>query len=141
MAGFQVSINGRFWVSPEVLDARSLSLVFGGHDWRCMSTQPPTQARRRFPLPLAVTGVAIGVASLIGNVVWNCSTCGWDLDGVPWYQALLVVGVPFIIAPLGVTLMGLRALVLRTRSSVIEFLLATVGLALPWAYFLAALRG
>ena len=106
-----------------------------------MSTQPPTQARRRFPLPLAVTGVAIGVASLIGNVVWNCSTCGWDLDGVPWYQALLVVGVPFIIAPLGVTLMGLRALVLRTRSSVIEFLLATVGLALPWAYFLAALRG
>jgi hypothetical protein len=124
-----------------VLDARSLSPVFGGHNLRCMSTQPSTQARRSLPFPFAVTGVAIGLASLLGNMVWNCSTCGWDLDGVPWYQALLVAAVPFIIAPLGATLVGLRALVLRTRNSAIEFLLATLGLALPWAYFLIGSRG
>jgi len=115
--------------------------VFGGHNLRGMSSQPSTQARRRLPFPLAATGGAIGLASLLGNVVWNCSTCGWDLDGVPWYQVLLVVAVPFIIAPLGAILMGLRALVLRTRSSAIEFLLATLGLALPWAYFLTGSRG
>jgi hypothetical protein len=87
---------------------------------------------------LVAYAFAVGAVSLLGNMVWNCSTCGWDLDGVPWYQALLVAGVPFILAPVVAVAFAVRALALRTRRATTEFLLASLGLALPWAYFLVA---
>ena len=87
---------------------------------------------------LVAFAFAVGAVSLLGNMVWNCSTCGWDLDGVPWYQALLVAGVPFILAPVVAVAFAVRALALRTRRATTEFLLASLGLALPWAYFLVA---
>jgi hypothetical protein len=103
-----------------------------------VESQRPLPSRRRRSWALVATACAIGVASLLGNVVWNCSTCGWDLDGVPWHQALLVAGVPFVLAPLAIFALGVRALILRTRVATIEFALASLGIALPWAYFLVA---
>ena len=97
--------------------------------------QPPLPQARRSSWRRVAFAAAVGSASLLGNMVWNCSTCGWDLDGVPWYQALLVVGVPFILAPIGACVLGVRALLLRTRPATVEFVLASLGLALPWAYF------
>jgi hypothetical protein len=89
--------------------------------------------------PLVVVGVLIGAASLFANVVWNCNGCGWDPHTVPWYQALLVAGVPFVIAPLGVLSLLGRAVWLRSRSALLEFGGASVGLALPWLYYLVIL--
>jgi hypothetical protein len=88
--------------------------------------------------PLVAASIALGAASLVGNVVWNCYTCGWDLDRVPWYQALLVVGVPFILTPLGVLAVSLRAVLLRSRAALIECAWASAGLALPWLFFIVA---
>jgi hypothetical protein len=85
--------------------------------------------------PLPIAGAVLGAASVLANAVWNCNTCGWDFDHVPWYQALLVVGVPFLIAPLTTTLVGVRTLLLRTRAAAIVWGATTLGLALPWIYF------
>jgi hypothetical protein len=123
------------WSTSEL---RSLSPVFGGHEVRSVSTGQAKPTRPRIPSPLAIAGTVVGGASLVGNIVWNCNTCGWDLDGVPWYEAFLVAGVPFVVAPLGIVLVGVRALLLRTRSASIEFGATTLGLALPWLYFLFA---
>ncbi len=88
--------------------------------------------------PFVVLGVGAGAASLLGNLVWNCGSCGWDFDRVPWYQAVLVVAVPFILAPVGVFVLAVRAVWLRRRSALLECLLASAGLALPWCYYLVA---
>ena len=88
--------------------------------------------------PLVVVSAAVGLASLIANIVWNCNTCGWDPDGVPWYQPLLVVAVPFVAMPCGVLGLALRALLLRRRSAIWEFVGGSAGLLLPWAYYVVA---
>jgi hypothetical protein len=85
--------------------------------------------------PLVVLAAAIGAASLCANIVWNCNSCGWDLDGVPWYQALLVAAVPFVISPIGVASLAIRAAIVRSRSALLDFAGGSAGLALPWLYF------
>jgi hypothetical protein len=103
----------------------------------------PTQAggrTARFPYLGALICVPLGLASLVANVVWNCNTCGWDLDGVPLHEAFLVAAVPFVFGPLGSLVLGIRALLLRTRAAFIDFAGATLGLALPWLYFIFASR-
>jgi hypothetical protein len=100
-----------------------------------------TEARpRQSPLghPLVLACSIIGLASLVGNGVWNCRTCGWDLDGVPWYQAVLVAGIPVLVAPAGVLLVLVRLLFLRTRKALVESVIAILGLSLPWLYLLGA---
>ena len=87
------------------------------------------------PRSIVVVGMAWGAASLIANVAWNCNGCGWDPHTVPWYQALLVAGVPFVIAPLAVLSLLVRAIWLRSRSAFAEFGGASMGLALPWVYY------
>jgi hypothetical protein len=89
--------------------------------------------------PLAVAGIVVGAASLLSNIVWNCHNCGWDLDRVPWYQAVLVAAVPFGVSPLGIIAMGVRAGIVRSRRARIQFAVVTLGLALPWLYLAAAL--
>jgi hypothetical protein len=110
--------------------------VFGGLEMSNANGNAPQAWLPWIASPLPVAGAVLGVASVLANAVWNCNTCGWDFDGVPWYQALLVVGVPFLIAPLGTTLLGLRTLLLRNRGAAIVWGATTVGLALPWIYFL-----
>jgi hypothetical protein len=44
--------------------------------------------------------------------------------------------IPFFVSPLGMVLVMARLVVLRTRSVLLESLLAISGLALPWLYFL-----
>jgi hypothetical protein len=88
--------------------------------------------------PVVGLAVLVGVASLIANVVWNCNSCGWDLDGVPWYQAVLVAAVPYIVTPLGIVALAIRAIWLRDQRALSEFGKGAAGLALPWLYFLVA---
>jgi hypothetical protein len=71
--------------------------------------------RASFRSPVVLVCFLMGIASLAGNLVWNCPTCGWDLDGVPWYEAILVAGVPVLVVPVAVLLLSVRALLLRTR--------------------------
>jgi hypothetical protein len=85
--------------------------------------------------PLVVAAAAIGAASLLANIVWNCNSCGWDLDGVPWYEALLVAAVPFVVSPIGVVILAIRAAFVRNRSTLLDFAGGSAGLALPWLYF------
>jgi hypothetical protein len=91
-------------------------------------------ARRRLR-PLVVVAAAVGAASLFANVVWNCNSCGWDLDAVPWYQALLVAAVPFVVSPIGVVILAIRAAIVRSRSTLLDLAGGSAGLALPWLYF------
>jgi hypothetical protein len=95
----------------------------------------PTEPTWRVP-PIIIIAALVGVASVMANIEWNCHSCGWDPHTVPWYQALLVVGVPFMFAPLGILALGARAVWLRTRPATIECAGASAGLALPWVYFL-----
>ena len=94
-----------------------------------------TPAGRLFR-PLLIAAVGLGAASLIANIVWNCNSCGWDLDGVPWYQGVLVAAVPFVITPFGVLGLAVRAAFLRSRGATLEAAVGSAGLALPWLYFL-----
>ena len=90
------------------------------------------------PFPLfGIAGVLLGIASFIGNRVWNCSTCGWDLDGVPWYQAVLVAAVPFAIAPAGIMALAIRAYVVRGKRAAVESLVGAMGLAVSWIHWFA----
>ena len=118
------------------MELRSLTPVFGGpNEGSVVAGQHHLTWRVR---PVAGLAVLIGVVSLIANVVWNCNSCGWELDGVPWYQAILVAGVPFIVTPLGIVALAIRAIWLRNQAALPEFGGAAVGLALPWLYFLVA---
>jgi hypothetical protein len=91
------------------------------------------------PFPVfGIAGVLIGFASLIGNRAWNCPTCGWDLDGVPWYQAFLVAGVPFVIAPAGIIALAIRAYVLRGTRAAVASVVGAMGLALSWLHWFIA---
>jgi hypothetical protein len=96
----------------------------------------------QFLHPLVVGAAGVGGASLIANIVWNCNSCGWDLDRVPWYQALLVAAVPFVISPLGMLGLAIRAAFLRSRPALLALAGGSAGLALPWLfYFMAYVRG
>jgi hypothetical protein len=101
--------------------------VLGGHsELGLISTEArPRQSPLGHPLVLACS--SIGLASLVGNGVWNCRTCGWDPDGVPWYQAVLVAGIPVLVAPAGVLLVLLRLLFLRTGRALVESVIAILG--------------
>jgi hypothetical protein len=90
------------------------------------------------PLAIGIAGLLLGIASLVGNVVWNCSTCGWDLDGVPLHQAVLIAAVPYAIGPGGVLAIGLWAALARTKAAYWTLAMWTTGLALPWLYLLSA---
>jgi hypothetical protein len=90
--------------------------------------------------PLGTAGIVLGVASVVGNMVYNCWACGWDPHDAPWYEALLVAGVPLLAAPI-LTLVGLTwALVARTWRVIIDVLLMTLGMALPWVYWMVGSR-
>ena len=96
----------------------------------------PESAPDSPPFPLfGIASVLIGIASLLGNRVWNCPTCGWDLDGVPWYQAVLVAAVPFAIAPAGIIALGIRAYVVRGKRAAVESVIGAMGLALSWLHW------
>jgi hypothetical protein len=94
---------------------------------------PPVSHGRVY---LAIIAGAIGAAGLAAGRVWNCRVCGWDPDGSPWYQAVLIVVVPFLVSPVGILLFGLRAALQRTRGSLLDVLAVASGLVLPWIHFL-----
>ena len=88
------------------------------------------------PSGFAVVALVLGVASVLANVAWNCGTCGWDLDRVPWYQAFLIAVVPLVLSPIGVLIAAGRLLAFRTRKALIESFLATIGFSLPWLWWI-----
>jgi hypothetical protein len=114
--------------------------VFDRLERRRLTSTTSTDASQLFR-PLVVVAFAVGGASLIANIVWNCSSCGWDLDRVPWYQALLVAAVPFVISPLGMLGLAIRSAFLRSRPALLELAGGSAGLVLPWLfYFIAYIR-
>jgi hypothetical protein len=89
--------------------------------------------------PFLAAAVLVGAASVVGNAVFNCSTCGWDPHNAPWYEALLVAGVPFIVTPVGVIAAAVGVVVQRSKRALLSASVALLGLALPWFYWLGRL--